>query len=115
MPHYSEIHRDISEVNKNQDILTNPEKYFGPNYKILLNFWLYYDELSREQMGKFSDVYCKMYLRGRDVEYITHFAKQYCRPYIEEQLDDLDRELLAADLIIASGKSLIFPRVFEQL
>ena len=115
MPHYSEIHRSISDENKNLHILINPEYFFGPNYRILLNFWLYYDELSRERTGRYYDLYYRMYPFGRDAEYITHSAKQYCRPHILEQLDYLDCELLAADLIIASGKSLIFPGLFEQL
>jgi hypothetical protein len=115
MQHYSETHRCFSEDNENRDILTNPEKYFGPNYKILLNFWIYFDEFSREHCGKFFDVYNRMYLSNGVQRYILFYTEQYCDPLIMNQLDYLDCELLAADLIIASGKSLIFPRVFEQL
>jgi|688.fasta_scaffold14770_13 hypothetical protein len=29
--------------------INNPEEYFGPNYRALLNFWLYWESLSWEQ------------------------------------------------------------------
>jgi hypothetical protein len=32
-----------------RDVLTNPQKYLGPRYKTVLQFWHYYDSLSEEQ------------------------------------------------------------------
>jgi hypothetical protein len=43
---YSKIHQRFSERLKQPDALTNPEKYLGPNYKDVLNFWIYVDGLS---------------------------------------------------------------------
>jgi hypothetical protein len=34
----------------NPEILTNPEEYFGPNYKILLNLWIYWETLTSKQI-----------------------------------------------------------------
>jgi len=115
MSHYSKTHRDISEIIENQDILKYPENYFGPNYKILLNGWIYYEELSYEQRGRYFGAYYKLYPSNGDSGYIISYAEQYCNPLIVEQLDSLDCELIAADLILKSGKQLLFPRLFEQL
>jgi hypothetical protein len=52
---YSKIHQAFSERLKNPDVLTNPGKYLGPNWKDVLNFWIYLDTLSkqeREEMGQ---------------------------------------------------------------
>ncbi len=52
---YSKIHKKISERLNQPDALTNPEKYFGPNYQDVLNFWIYVDSLSveeKEEMGQ---------------------------------------------------------------
>ena len=115
MPHYSEIHRNISEIIENQDILKYPENYFGPNYKILLNSWIYFEELSYEQRGRYYDAYYRCYPSNGDSGYIISYAEQYCNPLIVEKLDSLDCELIAADIILKSGKQLLFPRLFEQL
>jgi hypothetical protein len=42
-------HRRISDFLNDSEILINPEKYFGPNCKILLNFWIYWESLTSEQ------------------------------------------------------------------
>ena len=38
-----------------QDVLEHPEKYLGPNYKELLNFWVYWHSLSAEQIEAYVD------------------------------------------------------------
>jgi hypothetical protein len=37
------------------EILTNPEKYFGPNYKILINYWIYKNDVYPEQLRLLND------------------------------------------------------------
>jgi hypothetical protein len=52
---YSKIHQKFSKYLKQPDALTNPEKYLGPNWKDVLNFWIYVDTLSveeKEEMGQ---------------------------------------------------------------
>jgi hypothetical protein len=53
---YSERHKGFANsltlyysINK-QDVLDYPEKYLGPNYKEVLNWWFYCDSLSHEQL-----------------------------------------------------------------
>jgi hypothetical protein len=54
---YSKTHQRFSERLKNPDALTNPEKYLGPNYQDVLNFWIYLDSLSDEEKGEMNDLY----------------------------------------------------------
>jgi hypothetical protein len=115
MSHYSKTHLDISEEFKNRDILINPQDYFGRNYKILLNYWLYHDEISREQHGRFFDLFYEIYGPFGGMDYITRYAERLCGPNIVNTLDYLDCEIIVADLILKSGKQLLFPRLFEQL
>jgi hypothetical protein len=52
---YSKTHQKFSELLEQPEALTNPEKYLGPNWKDVLNFWIYLEGLSKqemEEMGK---------------------------------------------------------------
>jgi hypothetical protein len=49
----SNRHRSISESLGNPEILTDPEKYFGSNYKILLNAWIYRESLNIYQRNEY--------------------------------------------------------------
>ncbi len=52
---YSKPHQAFSDRLNNLDVLTNPEKYLGPNYQDVLNFWIYLDTLSNEEKGEMND------------------------------------------------------------
>ena len=54
---YSKIHQSFSERLEQPEALTNPEKYLGPNYQDVLNFWIYLDTLSNEEKGEMNDLY----------------------------------------------------------
>jgi hypothetical protein len=49
----SNRHRSISESLGNPEILTDPEKYFGSNYKILLNAWIYRESLEPYHLNEY--------------------------------------------------------------
>ena len=42
-------HQNFANWLKDQDVLTNPEKYLGHNWKDVLNFWIHLDTLSVEE------------------------------------------------------------------
>jgi hypothetical protein len=46
---YSQFHRNFANNNQLSDALENPEKYFGPNYATLLNFWWFLTTLTDAQ------------------------------------------------------------------
>ncbi len=52
---YSKIHKRFSERLEQPDALTNPEKYLGPNWEDVLNFWIYVDGLSDEEKYEMDD------------------------------------------------------------
>jgi hypothetical protein len=54
---YSKIHQAFSELLEQPDAITNPEKYLGPNWEDVLNFWIYLDTLSDEERGEMKDLY----------------------------------------------------------
>jgi hypothetical protein len=110
MSHYSETHRDISKENENPDILTVPEDYFGPNYKILLNYWIYLDSLNPGQKSIHFHL-CNI-LYGEKTRRLHDLAEEYCNSFILLGLYCLDCELLIVDRLIESGQPLIFPKLF---
>jgi hypothetical protein len=40
MGYITRRHRTLSEYQGTTEVLNNPRKYFGPNYKILINYWI---------------------------------------------------------------------------
>jgi hypothetical protein len=50
-------HKRFSDILKDPKALTNPEDYLGPNWKAVINLWLYLDTLSEDERKKMSDRY----------------------------------------------------------
>jgi hypothetical protein len=46
---YSKTHKSLSDYLKNPEVLTNPEPYLGPNWEMVLRWWLYCESLTDEQ------------------------------------------------------------------
>jgi hypothetical protein len=46
----SKTHEKFASYIKNQGVLDSPQFYIGPNWEEVINFWLYLDTLSEEQM-----------------------------------------------------------------
>jgi hypothetical protein len=46
---YSKTHKRFSKRLNKPEALTNPEKYLGPNYQDVLNFWIYVETLSEQE------------------------------------------------------------------
>jgi hypothetical protein len=54
---YSKTHKRFSEFLNQPDALTNPEKYLGPNWEDVLNFWIYVDSLSEHEREEIVERY----------------------------------------------------------
>ena len=52
---YSQFHRNFADNNQLAVALENPEKYFGPNYATLLNFWWFLTTLTDAQEEELFD------------------------------------------------------------
>ncbi len=46
----SKIHKKFASYLESQRVLTIPENYLGPNWEAVINFWLYLDTLTEEQL-----------------------------------------------------------------
>jgi hypothetical protein len=46
---YSTTHHRYAGNMANDEVLSHPEDFLGPNYKAVLNFWMFLDSLSVEQ------------------------------------------------------------------
>jgi len=53
---YSKAHQLFAVTIQNQDALTNPQDFLGPNWQTILHFWKYIESLSED---KWSQVYDK--------------------------------------------------------
>jgi|688.fasta_scaffold199800_5 hypothetical protein len=95
MNYISKNHRRISEYLSNREILTNPEKYFGPNYKILLNAWIIQENPRVRWNTPAVDSNCTY----------TEACK-VVGPAISSWCGIMSREIIAAHLILAAGKDM---------
>jgi hypothetical protein len=49
---YSKTHQRLSNYLSNPEVLTNPQKFLGPNWETVLRFWLYEESLTYEQWNE---------------------------------------------------------------
>jgi hypothetical protein len=71
----SKIHHEFARLihynygNTKQDVLDHTEKYLGPNWEAVINFWLYLDTLSREQIEVVRGRYYALSIKERDIAF----------------------------------------------
>ncbi len=109
-----------------QAALTNPEKYLGPNYRTVLNFWYYIDNLTEERRGVVNSRYW-------DIPEDARFAAlASARKAAIDVVGGLNRsaaymvshgfaapyatyELIAMHNLLEQGKTLTFVPLFDSL
>ena len=57
----SRTHREFSRIIDDRSSLVNPEIFLGPNYKEVLNFWLYLDDLTFENRKEIKALFHPFY------------------------------------------------------
>lgn len=80
--HYNLARRLGKNGWNNLDVFDIPEKYLGPNYASVLNFWWYLDSLTAEQLLELEDKYMLEWARNNR-RYHTLFS------YAEANLGNL--------------------------
>jgi hypothetical protein len=95
-----------------QDVLDHPENYLGPNYKELLNFWVYWDSLSEEQWVVYWDKRDKLgeqtRLKARKL------AKEVIDPRFVKYFWDDELEIISAHLYLERDIPFTFlPLLFD--
>lgn len=117
MNHISARHRSLSECLQKQDVLINPELYLGPNYKTLLNYWIFMESLKYEQVWNYNR-------KCVAIDFETHLGASRMATTSSKNIigetkiytfDSIEREIIAAHIIIDSGKTLSFIPLLENL
>ena len=96
MSYISNKHREISERERNPEILTDPEKYFGSNYKILLNAWIYRESLGLSQWAEYLERWQRLGFEIHKLQRITAGGPlfgNYWGAYWEKEIIDADKIL----------------------
>jgi hypothetical protein len=119
---YSNLHRVFASklydnyYDNEQYVLENPEKYLGPNYKEVLNFWFYKESLSVEKRLTYSGGKNKLSKQSlivaidRSYELASEVIPKKCAIYLCEP----SCEIVAAHLYIEQGIPFTFlPLLFE--
>jgi hypothetical protein len=65
----SKTHKNFARRLKNQEVLTHPEKYLGPNWEAVINFWLYLDTLNKKQLKVVNKRYWDLSQEERDISW----------------------------------------------
>ncbi len=120
----SETHQRL--VNRfDQYALTNPERYLGPNYKTVLNFWYYIDTLTTEQWRVVTHRYDN--ILKTDKAQALRDCRKATDDVIGESLafnvfmispdyaESATRELIAMHILLGQGKKLTFVPLFDGL
>lgn len=121
---YSKSHIRLSEDENCNGALEDPEKFLGPNYETVLNFWSWNDTLSLEQMEESERRFESLNLFyhvtkeieaaarsviGIDYENAAWYSLDFCAQAWATE------ELIAMHDILSQGKELIFVPLFANL
>ena len=129
---YSTTHKKYAEIMSNENILTQPEDFLGPNYQTVLNFWTFLDGLSEEQWKEVrkgdidlaGDVVFSAYeAANNSVEKISpYFLTGINSAYAlfgwsgaASSAWDATCELIGMNSLLDEGKSLTFVPLFSNL
>ena len=117
--HILHTHTNVSEFFNIPEIITNPEVYFGPNYKTLLNFWIYWNSLSFDQrvLYKRNVIKCNYVYKDDLLNLIAFYVETKLTRQQLEFLSEIDLEIIASHIIIQPqiGIPLTFIPLLESL
>ncbi len=126
----SKIHENFADLLKKQEVLTHPENYLGPNWEEVINFWLYFDTLSVNQLkvvGKsywdlsdeeWSIAYNKARIAAEsttEYAYDAGSAAFYGVSYAQSAARDATLELISLEKLLEQEHQLVFFPLFLNL
>jgi hypothetical protein len=114
---YSKIHRLLSFwLDNDPEVFEHPEKFLGPNYKMVLDFWAKIDRLTEEQDEKFYQL-CD---RKGDLDVIGYSDWCVARTaawdltLYDDFIDIATYELMAMPFLLKQGHELVFAPLIKQ-
>jgi hypothetical protein len=125
---YSNSHQHLASTPDTYNAYDYPEKYLGPNYASVLNFWWHLETLTKEQLleleGKYKLKntqynnrynalldYAELFLGWRKRSYAVHASRSHVRGIIGQFPNipaPVTLELMAMHTILDRGEDLIF-------
>jgi hypothetical protein len=123
----SKSHQNFAIRLSNQDILNHPENYLGSNWKEVINFWLYLDTLSYEQLKAVEYRYatsineklriykakaCKAAASATDYAYHASCSAYCPHPRAERAAYYTTQELIGLDKLLEQDYQLVFFPMF---
>jgi hypothetical protein len=111
MNYISRIHENFIIIKGFPDVITNPEEYFGPNYKILLNLWIYWDSLDYNKHEEYWNLAAKVYDFGYSEKLMNRISCYVDTKLTSSQLDmfsNFELEIIAAHLLVEAGEPLVY-------
>jgi hypothetical protein len=111
MNYISRPHKIVRNIKGFQDVITNPEEYFGPNYKILLNLWIYWDSLDYNKHEEYWKIAAKTSDFGHSENLINRISCCVDNKLTRSQLkifSYVELETIAAHLLIEAGEPLVY-------
>ncbi len=122
----SKTHQKFANRLSNQRALDCPEQFLGPNWKDILNFWLYLDTLSDEQLNTARRLFWNLHIDDRislrnliwnascDIVGENNILRSYQATYAGVDAF-VTIELIGAHKIFEQGKPLTFVPIFLNL
>jgi hypothetical protein len=111
MNYISRTHKDVRNINGFPDVITNSDEYFGPNYKILLNLWIYWDSLDYTKHVKYWNLEAKVNDFGHSEKLMNRISCCVDIKLTSSQLDmfsNFELETIGAHLLIEAGEPLVY-------
>jgi|LakMenEpi03Aug12_release.lakeMendotaPanAssembly.Ray.scaffolds.fasta_scaffold470987_2 hypothetical protein len=111
MKYISHTHKNFIIIKGFPDVITNPEEYFGPNYKILLNLWIYWDSLDYNKHEEYWNLAAKVYDFGYSEKLMNRISCYVDTKLTSSQLDmfsNFELEIIAAHLLVEAGEPLVY-------
>jgi endonuclease IV len=125
----SKAHQRLADRINSQEVLTHPGDYLGPNWEAVINFWLYLDALTEEQLNVFKDYYFNLSSEERDIAsnkvldvsrnvcyaigagYVA-FTGIYMSSYVKLAIKYATLELICFDKLLEQGYQPVFFPMF---
>jgi hypothetical protein len=132
----SKAHKSFTRRLNKQDILNHPEQYLGPNWEAVINFWLYLETLSKDQLKVVKERYLDLSQEERNVAYgrvsnaaraTTKYDKYagyaayaairgvYSSCFVYNAAGDVTYELIGLEKLLELGHNPVFFPLFLNL
>jgi hypothetical protein len=119
----SKTHQLLCLVLKTPKVITNPQKFLGPNWETVLRWWLYWESLTDDQRNELvrrywaidNDTHNRAYNLARDTVLNVIVGKNRQAVYNSTQYPAITYELITMHLLFERGHSLTFVPLIKDL